>query len=130
MLETHSSSESTPTGNIENTTSNTSNAPSQLDVSANTALAVATAPLVVPLILSFLPAPPESTGKIRRNRCGICQKKVYVNTFHCKCDSSLVFCNTHRFPYAHNCTISTLSLHQQQIQRQNPVVRPDKFNRI
>jgi len=137
MLETHSSnSKSTSSTNDSGTNINlesiASNSTNPLDDSAaNSTNSLDASAAIVPLILSFLPTPPvESSGKIKRNRCGICQKKLYVNSFPCKCDSTLVFCSTHRFPYAHNCTISNLSLHQQQIQRQNPVVKPDKFNRI
>ena len=42
----------------------------------------------------------------RKNKCRECNKKVGLNGFECKCDANHVFCDVHKFPFAHKCTIS------------------------
>ncbi len=38
------------------------------------------------------------------NRCSICNIKVKMDGWNCKCNELFIFCNKHRLPFEHNCT--------------------------
>lgn len=42
--------------------------------------------------------------KTNTNRCTICNIKVKLDGWNCKCDTSFLFCDKHRLPFDHNCT--------------------------
>mmetsp|Transcript_37571 Transcript_37571/g.117412 ORF Transcript_37571/g.117412 Transcript_37571/m.117412 type:complete len:284 (-) Transcript_37571:951-1802(-) len=46
--------------------------------------------------------PAITPKKKKKNRCGVCDKKVGLAGIKCRCD--LFFCSVHRYPECHNCT--------------------------
>lgn len=42
--------------------------------------------------------------KVKKNRCIICNKKVGLLGFECKCSPNMKFCSEHRLPENHDCT--------------------------
>ena len=41
--------------------------------------------------------------KKKKNRCRVCNKKVGLLGFSCKCSSTSIFCSLHRLPEDHQC---------------------------
>ena len=70
-----------------------------------------------------LPAEPKAA-----NRCSSCRKKVGVLGFRCRCGET--FCGAHRYAEKHNCTFDFKAVGREAIARANPVVKPDKLERI
>lgn len=54
------------------------------------------------------------------NKCKTCRRKVGYLGFDCKCGH--VYCSEHRYPYAHQCNISTKVEHQTKLQKIMPHV--------
>ena len=65
-----------------------------------------------------------------KNRCSICNIKTGLNYYDCKCDSSKKFCKIHRFPFEHNCLIDYKKKNEQKLKEFNPVIKPEKLQRI
>jgi predicted nucleic acid binding AN1-type Zn finger protein len=42
--------------------------------------------------------------KVKKNRCIICNKKIGLLGFECKCSPNIKFCAEHRLPENHGCT--------------------------
>jgi|688.fasta_scaffold2073742_1 hypothetical protein len=40
-----------------------------------------------------------------KNRCFICNIKLGIDGWNCKCNLNILFCNNHRLPFNHNCSI-------------------------
>ncbi|KAK9068003.1 hypothetical protein SSX86_012114 [Deinandra increscens subsp. villosa] len=79
------------------------------------------------------PIPPaaaaaEEVKEKIRNRCLICNKKVGVMGFRCKCGDT--FCGSHRYPEKHDCEFDFKRTGRDAIAKANPVVRADKVDRI
>ncbi|XP_057512311.1 zinc finger A20 and AN1 domain-containing stress-associated protein 1-like [Actinidia eriantha] len=68
------------------------------------------------------------TGPKAANRCSSCRKKVGVVGFRCRCGET--FCGAHRYAEKHNCTFDFKAVGREAIARANPVVKPDKLERI
>ena len=64
------------------------------------------------------------------SRCSICNIKVKLNYYECKCDSSKKFCANHRFPFAHDCPIDFKKINENKLSKLNPVVKPSKVEVI
>ena len=60
----------------------------------------------------------------------MCERKVGLDGFTCKCDASHVFCSAHRLPHAHNCTFNRRQEQQSLVQKNNPQVAPSKMEHI
>ena len=58
-----------------------------------------------------------------KNRCHICHKKIHLDFYTCKCNPELKLCSTHRYSFAHNCTISQLDLNKQKLLKENIVIK-------
>ncbi len=63
-------------------------------------------------------------------RCHVCSKKVGIDIYTCKCDTSLIFCNNHRFPFEHKCNVDHINNNQKILQKSNYKVVAEKFERI
>jgi hypothetical protein len=63
-------------------------------------------------------------------RCKICTKKVRTNSYTCKCDPESVFCDAHKYGFAHNCTISKFQENKQSLQKALPIVKASKIQLI
>lgn len=63
----------------------------------------------------------------KKSRCAVCQRKVGMDYYVCKCANDLKFCATHRYPFSHNCTVNKSREHKEILVTQNPRIVPDKF---
>ncbi|PKA45825.1 Zinc finger A20 and AN1 domain-containing stress-associated protein 6 [Apostasia shenzhenica] len=70
----------------------------------------------------------EITNKQQPNRCLMCQKKVGITWFKCRCGST--FCSSHRYPETHHCSFDYKSAGREAIAKENPVVKADKIEKI
>jgi len=66
----------------------------------------------------------------KRNRCFVCNKKVGLLGFECKCNTNAVFCSTHRYFNEHGCTLNVKETYQELLKKQNQVVVAPKINQI
>ena len=63
-----------------------------------------------------------SIDSIKKLRCKVCKRKTGINFFECKCDTQAVFCDTHRYNFAHECTIDIKKQHKIILVEQNPKI--------
>lgn len=70
----------------------------------------------------------DKDSKKKKNRCGICRKKVGLTGFECRCGG--LFCAVHRYSDEHNCTYDYREHGAQEIRRNNPVVVGEKIQKI
>lgn len=70
----------------------------------------------------------KEDAKKKKNRCGVCRKKVGLTGFECRCGG--LFCAMHRYSDKHECTFDYRSHGQQEIRRNNPVVVGEKIQKI
>ncbi|KAI0487875.1 hypothetical protein KFK09_027698 [Dendrobium nobile] len=70
----------------------------------------------------------EMLGKKPANRCGSCNKRVGLMGFKCRCGN--VFCSLHLYSEKHNCVFDYKGAGQDAIAKANPVVKPDKVDKI
>ncbi|KAI6653270.1 AN1-type zinc finger protein 6-like [Oopsacas minuta] len=73
---------------------------------------------------------PESTpeAKKKRNRCDVCNKKVGLTGFTCRCKR--LFCPEHQYPDEHHCEIDYKKMGRDQIKKANPVVVAEKIKKF
>jgi hypothetical protein len=82
-----------------------------------------------PVVITDVPTA-ASPDKKRKNRCQICRVKIGLTFFSCRCDDSAQFCATHRYPHAHSCTFDHKQQKKALIEKANPVVKNDQFEKI
>lgn len=71
----------------------------------------------------------EDKGKKpKKNRCMECRKKVGLTGFQCHCGK--LFCSLHRYSDTHDCTFDFKEKGQEEIRKNNPVVRAEKIQKI
>eukprot|EP00197_Chlamydomonas_leiostraca_P006346 CAMPEP_0202864734 /NCGR_PEP_ID=MMETSP1391-20130828/4843_1 /ASSEMBLY_ACC=CAM_ASM_000867 /TAXON_ID=1034604 /ORGANISM="Chlamydomonas leiostraca, Strain SAG 11-49" /LENGTH=165 /DNA_ID=CAMNT_0049544503 /DNA_START=491 /DNA_END=988 /DNA_ORIENTATION=+ len=75
---------------------------------------------------SAAPAP----SKPSPTRCLMCNKKVGLTGFQCKCNPDAVFCGAHRYAEAHCCTFDYKTAQRQQLAANNPLVQASKLEKI
>ena len=68
--------------------------------------------------------------KIKKNRCFVCNKKISILPFKCKCHSKKVFCSLHRMPESHNCTFDFHQDAKNKLELNNPKIEFGKFDKI
>ena len=61
-------------------------------------------------------------------KCFKCKKKLGINGFNCKCNK--IFCSKHRYSFEHSCTVDHIKNKKEEIKKNNPVVKADKFEKI
>ncbi|KAK9826866.1 hypothetical protein WJX81_001930 [Elliptochloris bilobata] len=61
----------------------------------------------------------EATGGIKR---------VGLTGFKCRCDR--VFCSTHRYAEAHECTFDYKKMERQRLAKNNPLVQAAKVDKL
>uniref|UniRef100_A0A0B7AAL2 AN1-type domain-containing protein n=1 Tax=Arion vulgaris TaxID=1028688 RepID=A0A0B7AAL2_9EUPU len=66
--------------------------------------------------------------KPKKNRCMECRKKVGLTGFVCHCGKLL--CSLHRYSDTHVCTFDFREKGQEEIRRNNPVVKGEKIQKI
>jgi len=77
--------------------------------------------------ISAEPSPTSSPQK-QKNRCDICRKKVGLTGFDCRCGG--VYCGIHRYSDTHNCSFDYKALGEQEIRKNNPVVKTEKVVKL
>ncbi|XP_047132229.1 AN1-type zinc finger protein 5 isoform X1 [Hydra vulgaris] len=70
----------------------------------------------------------ECPGKIKKNRCCSCRKKVGLTGFECRCGG--LFCGIHRYSDKHNCSYDYKADGREQIAKANPVIVGEKIKKI
>jgi len=63
-----------------------------------------------------------------KNRCHLCNKKVGLLGFSCKCGGN--FCSLHRCNFEHNCTFDFKSVELKKLENANPKIIGDKIIKI
>ncbi|BFZ14228.1 hypothetical protein BsWGS_17267 [Bradybaena similaris] len=66
--------------------------------------------------------------KPKKNRCMECRKKVGLTGFICHCGR--LFCSLHRYSDTHACTFDFKEKGQEEIRRNNPIVKGQKIHKI
>jgi len=66
--------------------------------------------------------------KPKKNRCQECRKKVGLTGFTCHCGK--MFCSLHRYSDTHDCTFDFKEKGQEEIRKNNPVVKGEKIQKI
>uniref|UniRef100_A0A0N4ZH27 AN1-type zinc finger protein 6 n=1 Tax=Parastrongyloides trichosuri TaxID=131310 RepID=A0A0N4ZH27_PARTI len=95
----------------------------------------------VPIPSSSIPSTPQTAkpsgnqptndapaSKKTVNRCNMCKKKVGLTGFTCRCGG--LYCSTHRYDSAHECTFDYRTTEREQIAKNNPTVGFNKIERI
>ncbi|XP_063703873.1 AN1-type zinc finger protein 6 [Culicoides brevitarsis] len=70
----------------------------------------------------------DKDPKKKKNRCGMCRKKVGLTGFECRCGG--LFCAIHRYSDKHECTFDYREHGAAEIRRNNPVVVGEKIQKI
>lgn len=73
-------------------------------------------------------SPIKEEKKKKKNKCGVCKKKVGLTGFTCRCDG--LFCSIHRYSDKHECSYDYKELGAEEIRKNNPVVVSQKVNKI
>uniref|UniRef100_A0A0N5BRD0 AN1-type domain-containing protein n=1 Tax=Strongyloides papillosus TaxID=174720 RepID=A0A0N5BRD0_STREA len=75
---------------------------------------------------------PPSDGPVSSkktvNRCGMCKKRVGLTGFTCRCGG--LYCSTHRYDSAHDCSFDYRTTEREQIAKNNPTIGFNKIERI
>merc|ERR550534_1917983 len=69
-----------------------------------------------------------SDGKKKKNRCGVCKKKVGLTGFTCRCSG--LFCSIHRYSDKHECKFDYKAMGAEEIAKSNPVIMAQKVAKI
>lgn len=80
-----------------------------------------------PCASSVLSEEGESATK-KKNRCGVCRKRVGLTGFECRCGG--LFCGLHRYSDKHDCTFDWKAHGKGILEKANPVVVADKVQKI
>lgn len=65
-----------------------------------------------------------------KHRCHVCNKKVGLLGFECKCTPDAVFCSVHRYFYEHGCTLNVHEAYKDTLRKQNVVVKAAKLQTV
>lgn len=69
------------------------------------------------------------TEKKKKVRCNICRKKLTLFTeFECKCCKK--FCNLHRLPIDHNCSINIKKIYIDKLKKINIKIENKQIEKI
>jgi len=68
--------------------------------------------------------------KKKGDRCFICNKKVGLVTFTCKCSSINLYCSKHRMPESHSCTYDWIKDAKVKLIKENPIIENSKLDII
>jgi len=71
---------------------------------------------------------PSKPKKGKKRRCGICNKKIGLTGFECRCGG--LYCSIHRYADMHQCTFDYKVDGKEKIRKANPVVADDKITRF
>lgn len=71
---------------------------------------------------------PSSSPQKQKNRCDSCRKRVGLTGFECRCGG--LFCSTHRYSDMHECSFDYKALGEQELRKNNPVVKTEKVVKL
>merc|ERR1712066_830715 len=67
----------------------------------------------------------STSSKPKKRRCLICKCKIGLTGFECRCGG--LFCSTHRYADAHNCTFDYKEDGKEKIRKANQKCEDDKI---
>ena len=70
----------------------------------------------------------ETTKKRKVNRCNICNKKVALLGFDCRCGG--LFCSLHRGDKDHSCQFDYKTVQRAELAKKNPQIIGEKVKKI
>jgi len=70
----------------------------------------------------------KPTPKKKKNRCGICNKKLGLMPITCRCGGN--FCGAHRYTTEHDCDFDFKSNDREVLSKNNPKIVSEKLNKI
>lgn len=70
----------------------------------------------------------DKNKRPKKNRCMECRKKVGLTGFVCHCGK--LFCSLHRYSDTHDCTFDFKEKGQEEIRKNNPVIKGEKIQKI
>tara|TARA_Y100000590_G_C14879897_1_gene698481 strand:- start:23 stop:454 length:432 start_codon:yes stop_codon:yes gene_type:complete len=70
----------------------------------------------------------DKNKKKRKKKCHICQKKLGLVPFICKCEQ--LFCSKHRYVNQHHCTYDYKNTYKDEFLKKNPKIVPEKIRKI
>ena len=62
------------------------------------------------------------------SRCWTCKKRIGLTGFRCRC--GFYFCGIHRYSDKHECSHDYKADQKQALEKANPVVAPEKLEKI
>jgi len=74
------------------------------------------------------PASTTNTPKKRKKRCAVCNVKLGMLGFECRCEG--LFCSKHRFADQHECNFDFKTHDREVLAAANPTVAPPKLNAL
>jgi len=69
-----------------------------------------------------------SPSKPKKRRCGVCNKKIGLTGFECRCGK--MFCAIHRYPNEHGCTFDYVTEGKKQLTKALPKSEAEKISKI
>lgn len=70
----------------------------------------------------------ERPAQKNTSRCFSCKKKIGLTGFKCRC--GYVFCGTHRYAEAHECSFDYKAMGRENLARNNPLVQANKITKF
>lgn len=71
---------------------------------------------------------PSSSPQKQKNRCDTCRKRVGLTGFDCRCGG--LFCSLHRYSDMHQRSFDYKTLGEQELRKNNPVVKTEKVVKL
>ena len=68
--------------------------------------------------------------KNKKKRCNVCNKKVTIISFTCKCSQINLYCSKHRMPELHSCTYDWVKEGKDKIMKENPKIKTSTLEKI
>lgn len=77
-----------------------------------------------------LASPSETNDRVKEGpkRCSSCRKRVGLTGFNCRCGN--LFCAVHRYSDKHACPFDYRTAARDAIAKSNPVIKPEKLDKI
>lgn len=72
----------------------------------------------------------DESSKKKGNRCCICNKRIGLLGFQCKCDKIKLFCSLHKYPTDHSCDFDFKENAKKILEKNNPKIISDKIIKL
>ncbi len=70
------------------------------------------------------------TQENKSSRCTVCNIKVKMDGWSCKCNVSVLFCTKHRLPFDHGCSYNFKKDHSDKLKLSNIKCIKEKIEQI